>query len=111
MEYIIYCSNIVQDLRQKYLLFAFLAFANLFNTLFMLIDGNRRRYFIFTNQIMQLRSSFECLQYPGPHLLILGNQLPALIILVIDIERLIAVYRYDSAIRIAFFALQILFFI
>jgi hypothetical protein len=86
-------TNTFQDLRQKYLLFAFLAFANLLNTLFMFVAGIHRRHMIFTNQYNQLMSTIDCLKYPGPHLQILGGQLPALVLLVIDIERLTAVYK------------------
>uniref|UniRef100_A0A914WAS3 G-protein coupled receptors family 1 profile domain-containing protein n=1 Tax=Plectus sambesii TaxID=2011161 RepID=A0A914WAS3_9BILA len=81
-----------KDLREKYLFFAVLAFANLINTFFMFLAGTLRRKMIYSNQFMQLRSSFECLLQPGPHLQLPGGQLPAVVLLVIDIERLIAVY-------------------
>uniref|UniRef100_A0A914WSC8 G-protein coupled receptors family 1 profile domain-containing protein n=1 Tax=Plectus sambesii TaxID=2011161 RepID=A0A914WSC8_9BILA len=82
-----------KELREKYLLFAVLAFANLINTVFMLTAGTLRRHLIYNNQYMQLISTFECLKYPNPHLQLLGGQLPAVILIAIDIERLIAVYR------------------
>uniref|UniRef100_A0A914XQC7 G-protein coupled receptors family 1 profile domain-containing protein n=1 Tax=Plectus sambesii TaxID=2011161 RepID=A0A914XQC7_9BILA len=82
-----------KELRIKYLLFAVLAFANLINTLFLFLAGTVRRQMIFTNQYNQMRSTFECLLQPGPHLQLLGGQLPAVILLVIDVERFIAVYR------------------
>uniref|UniRef100_A0A914X3G4 G-protein coupled receptors family 1 profile domain-containing protein n=1 Tax=Plectus sambesii TaxID=2011161 RepID=A0A914X3G4_9BILA len=81
-----------KNLREKYLLFAVLAFANLINTFFMFISGLLRRQMIFANQYTQLRSTFECLLQPGPHLQLLGGQLPAVVILLMDAERLIAVY-------------------
>uniref|UniRef100_A0A914UR79 G-protein coupled receptors family 1 profile domain-containing protein n=1 Tax=Plectus sambesii TaxID=2011161 RepID=A0A914UR79_9BILA len=82
-----------KELREKYLFFAVLAFANLINTFFMFLAGVLRRKMIYNNQFMQLQSSFECLLQPGPHLQLPGGQLPAVVLLVIDIERLIAVYR------------------
>uniref|UniRef100_A0A914X6E5 G-protein coupled receptors family 1 profile domain-containing protein n=1 Tax=Plectus sambesii TaxID=2011161 RepID=A0A914X6E5_9BILA len=82
-----------KELREKYLLFAVLAFANLINTVFMFIAGTLRTHLIYNNQYMQLISTFECLQYPTPHLQLLGGQLPAVILIAIDIERLLAVYR------------------
>uniref|UniRef100_A0A914UVD3 G-protein coupled receptors family 1 profile domain-containing protein n=1 Tax=Plectus sambesii TaxID=2011161 RepID=A0A914UVD3_9BILA len=81
-----------KELREKYLLFAVLAFANLINTVFMLTAGTLRRHLIYNNQYMQLISTFECLKYPNPHLHLLGGQLPAVILIAIDIERLVAVY-------------------
>uniref|UniRef100_A0A914URJ8 G-protein coupled receptors family 1 profile domain-containing protein n=1 Tax=Plectus sambesii TaxID=2011161 RepID=A0A914URJ8_9BILA len=82
-----------KELREKYLFFAVLAFANLINTFFMFLAGILRRNMIYSNQFMQLRSSFECLLLPAPHLQLPGGQLPAVVLLVIDIERLVAVYR------------------
>uniref|UniRef100_A0A914X0B0 G-protein coupled receptors family 1 profile domain-containing protein n=1 Tax=Plectus sambesii TaxID=2011161 RepID=A0A914X0B0_9BILA len=79
--------------RQKYLFYTVLVFGNLFNTLFMLISGILRRQMIITNRFQQVRSSFECLLQPGPHLQVVGGQLPALILLIINVERFIAVFR------------------
>uniref|UniRef100_A0A914WDV1 G-protein coupled receptors family 1 profile domain-containing protein n=1 Tax=Plectus sambesii TaxID=2011161 RepID=A0A914WDV1_9BILA len=83
-----------KELRDKYLFFALLAFGNLINTLFCLIAGSLRRKMIFANKFLQLRSIFECLQQPGPHLQLLGGQLPALVLLVISLQRFFAVFTY-----------------
>jgi hypothetical protein len=48
-----------QNLRRKYLLFAFLSFANLINTVFMLQAGIRRRNLVFDNQYLQLISTSQ----------------------------------------------------
>uniref|UniRef100_A0A914X308 G-protein coupled receptors family 1 profile domain-containing protein n=1 Tax=Plectus sambesii TaxID=2011161 RepID=A0A914X308_9BILA len=80
--------------RQKYLFYTLLAIGNLFNTVFMFLAGISRRQMIFTNQFNQVRSSFECLQQVAPHFQVIGGQLPALVILIVNVERFIAVYRY-----------------
>jgi hypothetical protein len=86
-------AETLQEFREKYLLFAVLAFGNLISTMYLCQAGFVRRNLIFTNQYSQLINSVDCLQFAGPHLQIFGGQLPALVLFIINIERLVAVYR------------------
>uniref|UniRef100_A0A914X1Y8 G-protein coupled receptors family 1 profile domain-containing protein n=1 Tax=Plectus sambesii TaxID=2011161 RepID=A0A914X1Y8_9BILA len=81
-----------QELRSKYPMFVTLTIGDLLTGLGSLLAGVYRTRLILDNDYNK-RTSFECLRNSWPHFYIIGGQISAFIMLLMGIERIMAVYK------------------